>query len=202
MEQLDRFARDNYGKRVIHLAMRWVLDRDGTTFALWGARRPEQLDAVSEIAGWQLDAPAMRGDRRSLRHASANRLTPIRGYRPIGWPPDPDREASVSSPSDYVLRGGPDRIISRPAATYKIMLGERQQGICLGITRPAHPAGCHAIYPRAPAHDTPLAIGRECFQSTYRVPGAMRGLRMSAFSFSEHHHAAAEQTAIAVVETL
>jgi aryl-alcohol dehydrogenase-like predicted oxidoreductase len=58
--QLDRFARDNYGKRVIHLAMRWVLDREGTTFALWGARRPEQLDAVSEIAGWKLDAAAMR----------------------------------------------------------------------------------------------------------------------------------------------
>jgi aryl-alcohol dehydrogenase-like predicted oxidoreductase len=58
--QLDLFARDNYGKRVSHLAMRWVLDREGTTFALWGARRPEQLDAVSEIAGWKLDASAMR----------------------------------------------------------------------------------------------------------------------------------------------
>jgi aryl-alcohol dehydrogenase-like predicted oxidoreductase len=58
--QLDRFARDNYGKRVIHLAMRWVLDREGTTFALWGARRPEQLDAMSEIAGWKLDASALR----------------------------------------------------------------------------------------------------------------------------------------------
>jgi aryl-alcohol dehydrogenase-like predicted oxidoreductase len=30
------------------------------TFALWGARRPEQLDAISEIAGWKLDASAMR----------------------------------------------------------------------------------------------------------------------------------------------
>ena len=60
VEQLDRFARDNYGKRVIHLAMRWVLDREGITFALWGARRPEQLDALGEIAGWKLDASAMR----------------------------------------------------------------------------------------------------------------------------------------------
>jgi aryl-alcohol dehydrogenase-like predicted oxidoreductase len=59
VEQLDRFARENYGKRVIHLAMRWVLDRDGVTFALWGARRPEQLDAISEIAGWKIDAGAM-----------------------------------------------------------------------------------------------------------------------------------------------
>ena len=60
VEQLDQFARENYGKRVIHLAMRWVLDREGITFALWGARRPEQLDAVSEIAGWKLDVSAMR----------------------------------------------------------------------------------------------------------------------------------------------
>jgi aryl-alcohol dehydrogenase-like predicted oxidoreductase len=59
VQRLDRFARENYGKRVIHLAVRWVLDRDGTTFALWGARRPDQLDAVSEIAGWKLDSSAM-----------------------------------------------------------------------------------------------------------------------------------------------
>ena len=60
VQQLDRFAQENYGKRVIHLAIRWVLDREGITFALWGARRPEQLGAVSEIGGWKLDASAMR----------------------------------------------------------------------------------------------------------------------------------------------
>lgn len=60
VQQLDQFARENYGKRVIHLAMRWVLDREGVSFALWGARRPEQLDAVSEIAGWKIDEAAMR----------------------------------------------------------------------------------------------------------------------------------------------
>jgi len=66
VQLLDRFARDNYGKRVIHLAMRWVLDRDGITFALWGARRPEQLIALSEIAGWKIDASAMREIDRIL----------------------------------------------------------------------------------------------------------------------------------------
>jgi len=64
VKRLDRYAQDNFGKRVIHLAMRWVLDRDGVTFALWGARRPDQLDAVSEIAGWELDASAMSDIRR------------------------------------------------------------------------------------------------------------------------------------------
>jgi aryl-alcohol dehydrogenase-like predicted oxidoreductase len=59
VEQLDRFARDNYGKRVIHLALRWVLDRADSTIALWGARRPDQLAPVREVMGWHLDQSAM-----------------------------------------------------------------------------------------------------------------------------------------------
>jgi len=54
VERLDRFARDNYGKRVIHLALRWVLDQDGVSAALWGARRPDQLDPIGEVMGWHL----------------------------------------------------------------------------------------------------------------------------------------------------
>ena len=38
VEKLDRFAQANYDKRVIHLALRWVLDRPGVGVALlsWG----------------------------------------------------------------------------------------------------------------------------------------------------------------------
>jgi aryl-alcohol dehydrogenase-like predicted oxidoreductase len=57
--ELDRFAQANYHKSVLALAIRWVLDR-GPTVALWGARRPDQLDAVDEVAGWSLAAAAMR----------------------------------------------------------------------------------------------------------------------------------------------
>lgn len=56
---LDAFAQDRYGKRVMPLALRWLLDRPGVGIALWGARRPAQLDAVGEVAGWSLDAGAM-----------------------------------------------------------------------------------------------------------------------------------------------
>jgi len=41
---LDQFARKRYGKTVIALAVRWILDR-GNTVALWGARRPEPARA-------------------------------------------------------------------------------------------------------------------------------------------------------------
>jgi aryl-alcohol dehydrogenase-like predicted oxidoreductase len=59
VEQLDRFARENYRKPVIELAVRWILDRQPSSIALWGARRPEQLAPVSDLPGWHLDESAM-----------------------------------------------------------------------------------------------------------------------------------------------
>lgn len=56
---LDRFAREKFGKRVVHLAVRWILDKQGAGFALWGARHPAQLDPVGEVYGWKLDDAAM-----------------------------------------------------------------------------------------------------------------------------------------------
>jgi diketogulonate reductase-like aldo/keto reductase len=41
------------------LAVRWILDQGGT-IALWGARKPAQLDPVNDAMGWSLDVEAMR----------------------------------------------------------------------------------------------------------------------------------------------
>ncbi len=54
VERLDKLAHDRFGKRVIHLAVRWMLDQ-GITTALWGARHPGQLQPVDEISGWSID---------------------------------------------------------------------------------------------------------------------------------------------------
>jgi aryl-alcohol dehydrogenase-like predicted oxidoreductase len=54
VEALDRLARERFGKRVIYLALRWLLDRPGVGVALWGVRRPEQLDPVEGALGWRL----------------------------------------------------------------------------------------------------------------------------------------------------
>src|SRR5512132_3070042 len=59
VERLDRFARERWCKRVTHLALRWLLDRPGESVALWGARRPTQLDPVGEAMGWHLDEAAI-----------------------------------------------------------------------------------------------------------------------------------------------
>jgi aryl-alcohol dehydrogenase-like predicted oxidoreductase len=69
--ELDRFAHEQYDKSVLALAVRWVLDR-GRTVALWGARRPAQLDAVDEALGWHLGPVALRSIdeilARTIRH--------------------------------------------------------------------------------------------------------------------------------------
>jgi aryl-alcohol dehydrogenase-like predicted oxidoreductase len=54
VRQLDDFARRRFGRRVIQLAVRWMLDQ-GISVALWGCRRPDQLEAAIGVAGWSLD---------------------------------------------------------------------------------------------------------------------------------------------------
>jgi aryl-alcohol dehydrogenase-like predicted oxidoreductase len=66
VERLDALARDRFGKQVIHLAVRWVLDQTGVGVALWGARRPEQLDPVGEIFDFRLDPETLQEIDRIL----------------------------------------------------------------------------------------------------------------------------------------
>jgi aryl-alcohol dehydrogenase-like predicted oxidoreductase len=58
VDRLDRLAQQRFGRHVIHLAIRWMLDR-GITTALWGARHPAQLVPVDEVSGWEIDASTM-----------------------------------------------------------------------------------------------------------------------------------------------
>lgn len=57
--ELDEFARANYGKRVMDLAVRWLLDQPGVTAALWGARHPQQIADASSAVGWSLNPGAL-----------------------------------------------------------------------------------------------------------------------------------------------
>lgn len=72
---LDRLAR-RYGKRVVHLAVRWVLDRPGVGVALWGARRPDQVAPVPEVLGWHLDAETAAEIDRILRDTITDPVGP------------------------------------------------------------------------------------------------------------------------------
>ena len=75
VEQLERLAAHRYGKRVIHLAVRWMLDQ-GIDVALWGARRPDQLRPVDEIGGWRVDDAGRAAIERILHDAITDPVGP------------------------------------------------------------------------------------------------------------------------------
>jgi len=58
VDKLDTLAKDRFGKSVLALAVRWILDW-GDTIALWGARKPSQLDAIEDVMGWHIDEATM-----------------------------------------------------------------------------------------------------------------------------------------------
>ncbi len=76
VEKLDRFAQENYGRRVIHLALRWILDRQHSTIALWGARRPDQLAPIAGVTGWHIDSSAMAEIDRILSETIVDAVGP------------------------------------------------------------------------------------------------------------------------------
>jgi aryl-alcohol dehydrogenase-like predicted oxidoreductase len=52
--QLDQLAQRLFHRRVIQLAVRWMLDQ-GISVALWGGRHPVQLQAALGVDDWSLD---------------------------------------------------------------------------------------------------------------------------------------------------
>ena len=74
--KLDAYAREHFSKRVIHLAVRWLLDQPGVGIALWGARRPEQLAPIKEVAGWSLTKQDFAAIDAILRESIRNPVGP------------------------------------------------------------------------------------------------------------------------------
>ena len=76
VERLTELARFRFGKSMAQLAVRWVLDRPGITVALWGAKRPDQLDAVAGVMGWKLDPATMTEIDRIVAEAVTDPVGP------------------------------------------------------------------------------------------------------------------------------
>jgi aryl-alcohol dehydrogenase-like predicted oxidoreductase len=76
VKQLDRLAKERFGKRVIHLAVRWVLDRNKMNIALWGARRADQLSPIGDALGWQIDSQVMAEIDQILRKSIKDPVGP------------------------------------------------------------------------------------------------------------------------------
>jgi aryl-alcohol dehydrogenase-like predicted oxidoreductase len=66
---LDRYAHERYGKGVLPLAVRWVLEQPTAPIALWGARHPSELSPVDDLFGWTLDEEALSYISEVLRES-------------------------------------------------------------------------------------------------------------------------------------
>jgi aryl-alcohol dehydrogenase-like predicted oxidoreductase len=75
VQQLDQLAENRFNRRVIHLAVRWMLDQ-GITTALWGARHPDQLQPVNRATGWAIDDTTKMDIDRILRRSIGEPLGP------------------------------------------------------------------------------------------------------------------------------
>jgi aryl-alcohol dehydrogenase-like predicted oxidoreductase len=83
-EALKALARQRFGKSLLALAIRWILDQ-GPTVALWGARHPGQLDSIAEIDGWTIDAET-KAEIHILERTIVNPVSPAFMAPPITRP--------------------------------------------------------------------------------------------------------------------
>ncbi len=90
VDELEELARERFGKSVLALALRWVLDQ-GPTIALWGARRPEQLDPIGEIDGWQIDEASKRDIDAILKRCITDPVSPEFMAPPVTRPRERSR---------------------------------------------------------------------------------------------------------------
>jgi aryl-alcohol dehydrogenase-like predicted oxidoreductase len=75
VQRIDALARERYNVSVLEFAVRWILDK-GIDIALWGARRPDQLDPLENIWGWNIDADTMSDIDRILAEGIAEPVGP------------------------------------------------------------------------------------------------------------------------------
>jgi aryl-alcohol dehydrogenase-like predicted oxidoreductase len=91
VDALSRFAAERHGTSVLALAARWVVQQD--TIALWGARRPDQLDAIGDVFGWTLG----RDDLATIDALIARYVTDPVGPEFMAPPVRASSAASVSA---------------------------------------------------------------------------------------------------------
>ena len=72
VNELDDLTQERYDKGVLSIAVKWVLDHKGVDIALWGARKPEQLEIVNEVMGWKLDQEVRLAIERIVKECIPN----------------------------------------------------------------------------------------------------------------------------------
>ncbi len=66
VDALQELAQKRHGKDIIHLAVRFILDK-GVRVALWGGRRPDQMTPLGQVFGWTLSDDDMQAIDRIIK---------------------------------------------------------------------------------------------------------------------------------------
>jgi len=85
VRQLDELAQRRFQRRVIHLAVRWILDQ-GVDVALWGGRHPNQIEPALDVAGWSLDRASRAQIERIVNAAVLDPVGPEFMAPPVRTP--------------------------------------------------------------------------------------------------------------------
>jgi aryl-alcohol dehydrogenase-like predicted oxidoreductase len=56
--------------------LRWILDQQGSGVALWGIRRPDQLEPLQDAFGWSLSVRDMETIEEILRQTVVDPIGP------------------------------------------------------------------------------------------------------------------------------
>ncbi|UOQ44812.1 aldo/keto reductase [Halobacillus salinarum] len=83
VSELERFANER-DRDLVQLSIRWLLDSEpGTDIALWGARKPEQLEGLEGARDWSLTKEELRNiDNLLERHVIDLNQGSLREYGP------------------------------------------------------------------------------------------------------------------------
>lgn len=74
VEKLKQYAKQKVGKDVLHLAVRWILDK-GIDAAIWGARKPSQV-TFREVFGWHLSQEQVSEIEAIIEDSVADPVSP------------------------------------------------------------------------------------------------------------------------------
>lgn len=54
VDKLEKLANKRFNKSLLAFSVRWVFEK-GIPIAIWGGRKPSQMDPIDDIVGWSMD---------------------------------------------------------------------------------------------------------------------------------------------------
>ncbi|MBS3743633.1 MAG: aldo/keto reductase [Wenzhouxiangellaceae bacterium] len=58
VDNLQALARERFGRSLIDFSVRWILEKN-VPIAIWGGRKPGQMDPLDDVFGWSMDGAAL-----------------------------------------------------------------------------------------------------------------------------------------------